>query len=90
MNKGDLITKVAENANLTKAQATDAVNSVLDSVRDSLKDGDKAAILGFGTFSVTHKPARTGRNPRTGESMQIKAKNVVKFKPGKDLAASVN
>ncbi len=90
MNKGDLITKVAENANLTKAQATDAVNCVLDSVRDSLKDGDKAAILGFGTFSVTHKPARTGRNPRTGESMQIKAKNVVKFKPGKDLAASVN
>ncbi len=90
MNKGDLITKVAENANLTKAQATDAVNCVLDSVRDSLKDGDKAAILGFGTFSVTHKPARTGRNPRTGESMQIKAKNVVKFKPGKDLAESVN
>ena len=90
MNKGELITKVAENANLTKAQATDAVNCVLDSVRDSLKDGDKAAILGFGTFSVTHKPARTGRNPRTGESMQIKAKNVVKFKPGKDLAASVN
>jgi len=90
MNKGDLITKVAENANLTKAQDTDAVNCVLDSVRDSLKDGDKAAILGFGTFSVTHKPARTGRNPRTGESMQIKAKNVVKFKPGKDLAASVN
>lgn len=90
MNKGDLIGKVAENANLTKAQATEAVNCVLDSVRDSLKDGDKAAILGFGTFSVTHKPARTGRNPRTGESMQIKAKNVVKFKPGKDLAASVN
>lgn len=90
MNKGDLINKVAENANLTKAQATDAVNCVLDSVRDSLKEGDKAAILGFGTFSVTHKPARTGRNPRTGESMQIKAKNVVKFKPGKDLAASVN
>ncbi len=90
MNKGDLISKVAENANLTKAQATEAVNCVLDTVRDSLKDGDKAAILGFGTFSVTHKPARTGRNPRTGEAMQIKAKNVVKFKPGKDLAASVN
>lgn len=90
MNKGDLISKVAENANLTKAQAADAVNCVLDSVRDSLKDGDKAAILGFGTFSVTHKPARTGRNPRTGESMQIKAKNVVKFKPGKELAESVN
>lgn len=90
MNKGDLISKVAEDANLTKAQATEAVNCVLDAVKDTLKGGDKAAILGFGTFSVQHKPARTGRNPRTGESMQIKAKNVVKFKPGKELAACVN
>ena len=90
MNKGDLINKVAEDANLTKAQATEAVNSVLDSVKDALKDGDKAAILGFGTFSVQHKPARDGRNPRTGETMKIAAKNVVKFKPGKELSASVN
>lgn len=90
MNKGELIGKVAENANLTKAQASDAVNSVLDAIRSSLKDGDKVAILGFGTYSVTNRPARTGRNPKTGEAMQIKAKNVIKFKPGKDLAASVN
>ena len=90
MNKGELIGKVAENANLTKAQASEAVNCVLDAIKGSLKDDDKVAILGFGTFSVTHKPARTGRNPRTGESMQIKAKNVVKFKPGKELAESVN
>jgi len=90
MNKGDLINKVAEDANLTKAQAIEAVNSVLDSVKDALKDGDKAAILGFGTFSVQHKPARDGRNPRTGETMKIKAKNVVKFKPGKELASCVN
>lgn len=90
MNKGDLISKVAEDANLTKAQASDAVNGILDAIKASLKDDDKVAILGFGTFTVTHKPARTGRNPRTGESMQIKAKNVVKFKPGKELAATVN
>lgn len=90
MNKGDLISKVAEDANLTKAQASDAVNGILDAIKASLKDDDKVAILGFGTFTVTHKPARTGRNPRTGESMQIKAKNVVKFKPGKELAETVN
>lgn len=90
MNKGDLINKVAEDANLTKSQATEAVNSVLDAVKDALKDGDKAAILGFGTFSVQHKPARDGRNPRTGETMKIAAKNVVKFKPGKELAGCVN
>jgi len=90
MNKGDLIGKVAEDANLTKAQASEAVNCVLDTIKGSLKGDDKVAILGFGTFTVTHKPARTGRNPRTGESMQIKAKNVVKFKPGKELAEAVN
>ena len=90
MNKGDLISKVAESADLTKAQATDAVNCVLDSVRDSLKGGEKAALLGFGTFSVTHKPERQGRNPRTGEAMTIKAKNVIKFKAGKELSESVN
>jgi len=90
MNKGDLIGKVAENANLTKAQASDAVNGVLDAIKGSLKGEDKVAILGFGTFSVNHRPARTGRNPKTGEAMQIKAKNVVKFKPGKELAESVN
>jgi len=90
MNKGDLIGKVAEDANLTKAQASEAVNALLDAVKGSLKGDDKVAILGFGTFTVTHKPARTGRNPRTGEAMQIKAKNVVKFKPGKELAEAVN
>lgn len=90
MNKGDLINKVAETANLTKAQATDAVNCVLGSIESTLKEGDKVAMIGFGTFSVSERPARTGRNPKTGEAIQIKAKNVIKFKPGKDLAASVN
>ena len=90
MNKGDLINKVAEDANLTKAQATEAVNCVLSSIEATLKDGDKVAVLGFGTFSVSERAARTGRNPKTGEAIQIKAKNVIKFNPGKELAASVN
>jgi len=90
MNKGDLINKVAESANLTKAQAADAVNCVLSSIESTLKDGDKVAMIGFGTFTVNERPARTGRNPKTGEAIQIKAKNVIKFKPGKELAASVN
>lgn len=90
MNKGDLINKVAEDANLTKAQATEAVNCVLSSIEGTLKEGNKVAVLGFGTFTVSERAARTGRNPKTGEAIQIKAKNVIKFKPGKELAASVN
>ena len=90
MNKGDLINKVAETANLTKSQAADAVNCVLDSIGSTLKEGNKVAVVGFGTFSVTARPARTGRNPQTGETIQIAAKNVVKFKPGKELSSSVN
>ena len=90
MNKGDLINKVAEDANLTKAQASEALNSVLSSISDTLKDGNKVALVGFGTFSCSKRDARTGRNPQTGAKIKIAAKNVVKFKPGKDLADSVN
>jgi len=90
MNKGDLISKVAEDANLTKAQATEAVNCVLANIETTLKNGDKVAMLGFGTFSISERAARTGRNPKTGEAIQIAAKKVIKFKPGKELAASVN
>ena len=90
MNKGDLINKVAETANLTKAQASEAVNCVLSSIETTLKGGDKVAFVGFGTFSVSERPARTGRNPKTGEAIQIAAKNVIKFKAGKELSQSVN
>ncbi len=90
MNKGDLINKIAEDANLTKSQATEALNCVLNCVQDSLKDGDKVSIVGFGTFTCTRREARMGRNPQTGASIQIAAKNVVKFKPGKELVESVN
>lgn len=90
MNKGDLINKIAESANLSKSQASDALTAVLDGIADALKDGDKATLIGFGTFSVSKREARTGRNPQTGETIQIAAKNVVKFKPGKELSESVN
>ena len=90
MNKGDLINKIAESANLSKAQATDALAAVLDGIGEALKDGDKATLIGFGTFSVSRREARTGRNPQTGEAIQIAAKNVIKFKPGKELSDSVN
>jgi DNA-binding protein HU-beta len=90
MNKGDLINKVAEESNITKAQATTAVNAMFNAIGSALQGNDKATIIGFGTFSVTKREARSGRNPRTGETITIAAKNVVKFKPGKDLMDSVN
>lgn len=90
MNKGDLINKLAESASLTKAQAEDALNGVLNSIAEALKDGDSVTLIGFGTFSVSHREARSGRNPQTGETITIAAKNVVKFKPGKKLSESVN
>ena len=90
MNKGDLINKIAEDANLTKSQASEALNATLTAISESLKDGDKATLVGFGTFSISARAARTGRNPKTGEPVAIKAKNVVKFKPGKELTENVN
>ncbi len=89
MNKGDLINQVAESANLTKAQAGAALDAVLDSVGGALKGGDKVTLIGFGTFSVSNRSARTGRNPKTGKEIDIPAKTVVKFKPGKKLSDSV-
>ncbi|MFK7937410.1 MAG: HU family DNA-binding protein [Saprospiraceae bacterium] len=90
MNKGDLVNKLAESTDLSKAQATDALNVVLNSIGEALKDGDKVALVGFGTFSTGHRAERQGRNPRTGEAITIKAKTTVKFKAGKELADAVN
>jgi DNA-binding protein HU-beta len=90
MNKGDLINKVAEGAGITKAQASDALNAVIEGISGALKSGDKITLIGFGTFSVSQRDARTGRNPQTGASIKIPAKNMVKFKPGKELSDSVN
>ncbi len=90
MNKGDLINHVADAAGITKGQASEAVNAVFGGIENTLKAGDKASLIGFGTFSVNHRPARDGRNPSTGKTIKIAAKNVVKFKPGKALGESVN
>lgn len=90
MNKGDLINVVAEAAGINKAQAGDAVQAVFDGIEKSLKAGDKASFVGFGTFDVSNRPAREGRNPSTGATIQIAAKTVVKFKAGKGLTDAVN
>lgn len=89
MNKTDLIEKVAEEADLSKAAAGRAVNAVFDSISDSLAKGEEVGVVGFGTFAVSERPARQGRNPQTGESIQIQATKVPKFKAGKNLKDAV-
>ncbi|OUO54597.1 DNA-binding protein [Parabacteroides sp. An277] len=89
MNKTDFISQVAEKSGLTKADAKKAVDAFCETVTDVLKAGDKLALLGFGTFSVTEKPARTGLNPRTKEPIEIAARKVAKFKPGAELSEAV-
>lgn len=89
MNKGELISKIAEDAGLTKAQAGAALDAVVDGVASTLAKGDKLTLVGFGTFSVSKRAARKGRNPQTGKEINIAAKNVVKFKPGKELSERV-
>ncbi len=90
MNKGDLIDAVAKSADVTKAQAGEAVNAVFSSIQSCLKKGDKASFVGFGTFSSNRRAARDGRNPATGATIKIPAKNVIKFKAGKGLSEAVN
>ncbi len=85
MNKAELVDKIAKDAGITKAQANDALDSFTQTVVKTLKKGDKITLVGFGTFSVTKRSARTGRNPQTGEEIKIKAKKVAKFKAGKDF-----
>ncbi|MFM2225743.1 MAG: hypothetical protein RJA07_1945 [Bacteroidota bacterium] len=90
MNKGDLITKIAGDAKISKAQAESALNSFMKSTEDTLKKGGKITLVGFGTYSVSKRAARNGRNPQTGKPIKISARNVVKFKAGKQLAGKVN
>ncbi|WP_181348220.1 HU family DNA-binding protein [Thalassobacillus sp. CUG 92003] len=85
MNKTDLINAVSEKADLSKKDATQAVDSVFESIMDSLKDGDKVQLIGFGNFEVRERAARKGRNPQTGEEIEIAASKVPAFKPGKAL-----
>ena len=90
MNKSDLISAMADKAGITKAQAGEALEGFMESTTSALKKGEKLILVGFGTFSVSKRAARTGRNPRTGKEIQIAAKNVVKFKAGADLGSAVN
>ena len=89
MNKAQLIDAMASDANLTKADAKKALDAFINSTTGALKTGDRVALVGFGSFSIANRSARTGRNPKTGAEMQIPAKNVVKFKAGSELAESV-
>lgn len=90
MNKSELISKMADDAGISKAQAQSALNSMIDGVGGAMKKGDKVTLVGFGTWSVSKRNARTGRNPQTGAEIKIAAKNVVKFKAGSDLSGKVN
>lgn len=90
MNKGELIDKIAKDAKLTKGQANDALDSFIAGVASTLAKGGKVTLVGFGTFSVTKRAARKGRNPRTGKEINIKAKKVAKFKAGTELSKKVN
>ena len=90
MNKAELIDAVADAADLSKASAGRAVDAAIDAITGSLKNGDSVTLVGFGTFSVRSRAARTGRNPRTGEEIQIKASKVPGFKAGKALKDAVN
>lgn len=90
MNKNDLIEKMADEASISKNAAERALNAFMEGVTDSLKAGDDVVLVGFGSFTTSERAARTGRNPQTGESMQIPAATVVRFKPGKNLKGAVN
>ena len=90
MNKAELVEAVAAAANLSKADAGRAVDAVVSGIASSLQGGEQVSIVGFGTFSVKRRAARSGRTPRTGESIQIQASNVPAFKAGKALRDAVN
>jgi len=90
MNKAELIDSVAADADLSKADAGRAVDAVIDSISKALSKGQQVSVVGFGTFTVKHRAARSGRNPRTGETIKIAASNVPGFRAGKALKDAVN
>ena len=90
MNKGDLVGAVSEDAGISKGEAQSAVDSVLSNIEGALKSGDKVTLVGFGTFSVSHRDARQGRNPQTGASINIPARKVAMFSAGKALKDAHN
>ena len=90
MNKAELIDAVADDSDLTKASAARALDSAIENITNALKGGDSVTLVGFGTFTVRQREARMGRNPRTGEAIQIKASRVPGFKAGKALKDALN
>jgi DNA-binding protein HU-beta len=90
VNKTELIEHIASKSDISKAAATRALASIIEAVKKTLKKGDTVTLVGFGTFSVTKRAARTGRNPRTGAALKIKAAKVPRFKPGKGLKDALN
>ena len=87
MNKTDIIDILARDAGINKRQASDAIESFMETVAKALRSGEKITLVGFGTFSVTRRAARKGRNPKTGETVRVKAKKVAKFRPSLELNA---
>jgi DNA-binding protein HU-beta len=90
VNKTELIEHIANKSDISKAAATRALASIIEAVKKTLKKGDTVTLVGFGTFSVSKRAARTGRNPRTGAALKIKAAKVPRFKPGKGLKDALN
>jgi DNA-binding protein HU-beta len=90
MKKADIISRMAEGAGITKDQADKALDGLLEAIQDGLKDGGKVVFVGFGTFSVAERKARTGRNPKTGEVIQIPESRTVKFMPSEGLKKAFN
>ena len=90
MNKDDLIGKIATNIGISKTDATKSVNAVFSTITSTLKGGNEVRLVGFGTFLVTNRAATTGRNPRTGESIRIRSRRVLTFKPSQQLLMSTN
>jgi DNA-binding protein HU-beta len=90
MNKADLINRIAAGSRISKAQAAMAVDTSVDGITAALKKGERVALIGFGTFSVSQRKARNGRNPQTGATIKIAARRVAKFTPGAELKKAVN
>ena len=90
MNKSELVELIASRADISKSSAGDALEAVLDGITGALASGNSVTLVGFGTFSVSRRSARDGRNPRTGETIKIKASNLAKFKAGKALKDALN
>ena len=90
MNKGDLIERVSNDAGISKAQANRALDALIEGVTSALKKGGRVTLVGFGTFSTSHRKARTGRNPQNGRPLKIAARRVAKFAPGAELKAAVS